>query len=63
MCFSLMFFLMYCPACTKSEDGKLQADSDSGEFWVLFGGFAPIAKKLFTEDDFALEIVPAKLYR
>ncbi|XP_074574968.1 villin-2-like [Curcuma longa] len=44
------------------EDGKLQANSDSGEFWVLFGGFAPIAKKLFTEDDFALEIVPAKLY-
>ncbi|XP_042412347.1 villin-2-like isoform X1 [Zingiber officinale] len=44
------------------EDGKLQSDSDSGEFWVLFGGFAPIAKKHSTEDDFALEIVPAKLY-
>ncbi|XP_042394034.1 villin-2-like [Zingiber officinale] len=44
------------------EDGKLQADLDSGEFWVLFGGFAPIAKKVLTEDDLALEIVPAKLY-
>ncbi|KAG6507445.1 hypothetical protein ZIOFF_032789 [Zingiber officinale] len=44
------------------EDGKLQADIDSGEFWVLFGGFAPIAKKVLTEDDLALEIVPAKLY-
>ncbi|XP_074574803.1 villin-2-like [Curcuma longa] len=44
------------------EDGKLQADSDSGEFWVLFGGFAPIAKKVLTEDDLALETVPAKLY-
>jgi len=28
------------------DDGKLQAESDSGEFWVLFGGFAPIGKKL-----------------
>ncbi|KAL0346231.1 UNVERIFIED_CONTAM: Villin-2 [Sesamum radiatum] len=27
------------------DDGKLQAESDSGEFWVLFGGFAPIGKK------------------
>lgn len=26
--------------CT--EDGKLVGDSDSGEFWSLFGGYAPI---------------------
>ncbi|KAF2307957.1 hypothetical protein GH714_033793 [Hevea brasiliensis] len=28
-------------------DGKLDTESDSGEFWVLFGGFAPIGKKEF----------------
>ncbi|RWV91335.1 hypothetical protein GW17_00046383 [Ensete ventricosum] len=44
------------------DDGKLQADSDSGEFWVLFGGFAPIGKKVVSEDDIVLETSPAKLY-
>ncbi|XP_042448781.1 villin-2-like [Zingiber officinale] len=44
------------------DDGKLQAESDSGEFWVLFGGFAPIGKKVVTEDDVVLEASPAKLY-
>ncbi|MBA0669036.1 hypothetical protein Goklo_001890 [Gossypium klotzschianum] len=27
------------------EDGKLMADADSGEFWALFGGFAPLPRK------------------
>ncbi|WOK96048.1 villin-2-like isoform X1 [Canna indica] len=44
------------------DDGKLQAESDSGEFWVLFGGFAPIGKKVVSEDDIVLETTPAKLY-
>ncbi|CAL9047259.1 unnamed protein product [Musa banksii] len=44
------------------DDGKLQAESDSGEFWVLFGGFAPIGKKVVNEDDIILEASPAKLY-
>ncbi|KAJ8509794.1 hypothetical protein OPV22_000228 [Ensete ventricosum] len=44
------------------DDGKLQAESDSGEFWVLFGGFAPIGKKVFTEDDLDLETTPVKIY-
>ncbi|URD82050.1 Villin headpiece domain [Musa troglodytarum] len=44
------------------DDGKLQAESDSGEFWVLFGGFAPIGKKVFTEDDLVLETAPVKIY-
>ena len=26
------------------DDGKLVAEADSGEFWGLFGGFAPIKK-------------------
>lgn len=46
-----------------SEDGKLVAESDSGEFWVLFGGFAPIGKKAIGEDDVVMETTPAKLYR
>ncbi|XP_008786911.2 villin-2-like [Phoenix dactylifera] len=44
------------------DDGKLQAESDSGEFWVLFGGFAPIGKKTVSEDEHALESTPGKLY-
>ncbi|XP_043690540.1 villin-2-like isoform X2 [Telopea speciosissima] len=44
------------------DDGKLQAESDSGEFWVLFGGFAPIGKKIPSEDDVILEKTPGKLY-
>nr|GLL47437.1 villin-2 [Ipomoea trifida] len=47
----------------KCEDGNLQAESDSGEFWVLFGGFAPIGKKVTTEDDIIPERTPAKLFR
>ncbi|KAH9624489.1 hypothetical protein KSS87_016930 [Heliosperma pusillum] len=44
------------------DDGKLQAESDSGEFWVLFGGFAPLGRKITTEDDAIPEETPAKLY-
>ncbi|RWR95385.1 villin-2 [Cinnamomum micranthum f. kanehirae] len=44
------------------DDGKLVAESDSGEFWVLFGGFAPIGKKATSEDDVTLETTPGKLY-
>lgn len=45
------------------DDGKLDTESDSGEFWVLFGGFAPIGKKVVAEDDVIPEVTPAKLYR
>ncbi|XP_057809185.1 villin-3-like isoform X2 [Salvia miltiorrhiza] len=44
------------------DDGKLQAETASGEFWVLFGGFAPIGKKVATEDDIIPEKTPAKLF-
>ncbi|XP_022766662.1 villin-2-like isoform X1 [Durio zibethinus] len=44
------------------DDGKLDTESDSGEFWVLFGGFAPISKKVASEDDVIPEKTPAKLY-
>ncbi|KAM7524502.1 hypothetical protein LguiA_014404 [Lonicera macranthoides] len=44
------------------DDGKLQAESDSGEFWVIFGGFAPIGKKIASEDDIVPEKTTAKLY-
>lgn len=45
------------------DDGKLDTESDSGEFWVLFGGFAPIGKKVASEDDIIPEAAPAKLHR
>lgn len=49
--------------CTvMPDDGKLDTESDSGEFWVLFGGFAPIGKKVASEDDVIPEATPAKLY-
>jgi hypothetical protein len=41
----------------------LQAESDSGEFWVVFGGFAPIGKKAVSDDDVILETSPTKVYR
>ncbi|ONL98215.1 Villin-2 [Zea mays] len=44
------------------DDGKLQAESDSGEFWVLFGGFAPIGKKAISDDDVVLETTSPKLF-
>ncbi|EOY09225.1 Villin 2 isoform 3 [Theobroma cacao] len=47
---------------TLPDDGKLDTESDSGEFWVLFGGFAPIGKKVAGEDDVIPETTPAKLY-
>lgn len=33
------------------EDGKLMADAEAGEFWALFGGFAPLPKKSPSEDN------------
>ncbi|XP_022765758.1 villin-2-like isoform X1 [Durio zibethinus] len=44
------------------DGGKLDTESDSGEFWVLFGGFAPIGKKVTSEDDVIPGTIPAKLY-
>ncbi|KAM5558783.1 villin-2 [Rosa sericea] len=44
------------------DDGKLDTESDSGEFWVLMGGFAPISKKVANEDDVVPESTPAALY-
>ncbi|KAL1225577.1 Villin-3 [Cardamine amara subsp. amara] len=44
------------------DDGKLDTESDSGEFWVLFGGFAPIARKVASDDEIIPETTPPKLY-
>lgn len=55
-------FMIYFVYFWASDDGKLQAESDSGEFWVIFGGFAPIGKKIASEDDIVPEKTPAKLY-
>ncbi|KAJ0793101.1 putative villin/Gelsolin, ADF-H/Gelsolin-like domain superfamily [Helianthus annuus] len=45
------------------DDGKLQAEGDSGEFWVIFGGFAPIGKKVLSDDDVIPKRTHGKLYR
>lgn len=46
-----------------ADDGRLDTESDSGEFWALFGGFAPIGKKAICEDDVIPEAIPAQLYK
>uniref|UniRef100_A0A0D9W924 HP domain-containing protein n=1 Tax=Leersia perrieri TaxID=77586 RepID=A0A0D9W924_9ORYZ len=33
------------------EDGKLMADAEAGEFWGLFGGFAPLPRKTSSVDN------------
>ncbi|KAE9598731.1 putative villin/Gelsolin, ADF-H/Gelsolin-like domain-containing protein [Lupinus albus] len=33
------------------EDGKMMADPETGEFWGLFGGFAPFPRKTASDDD------------
>ncbi|XP_024637641.1 villin-4 [Medicago truncatula] len=43
------------------EDGRLMADSESGEFWGLFGGFAPLPRKTVSDDDKTIDSHPPKL--
>ncbi|CAN6552107.1 unnamed protein product [Malus baccata var. baccata] len=43
------------------EDGKLMADAESGEFWGLFGGFAPLPRKTATNEDKSFDSYPTKL--
>ncbi|XP_038992963.1 villin-4-like [Hibiscus syriacus] len=42
------------------EDGKLMADAASGEFWALFGGFAPLLRKKDRDEDIISDPHPAK---
>lgn len=44
------------------DDGKLVAEADSGEFWGLFGGFAPISKRSGSEADSHMQTTPGKIY-
>ena len=44
------------------DDGKLVAEPDTGEFWSLFGGFAPIGRRATSEDDNPCESYAGKLY-
>ncbi|XP_031107694.1 villin-4-like [Ipomoea triloba] len=45
------------------EDGKLMADADTGEFWGLFGGFAPLPRKTAIDETKSLDVLSTKLYR
>lgn len=44
------------------EDGKLMADAEAGEFWTVFGGFAPLPRKVAIDnkdskhEDFSLKL-------
>lgn len=45
------------------EDGRMMADAEAGEFWGLFGGFAPLPKKPAFNDDTSAESDGIKLFR
>lgn len=44
------------------EDGKLMADADTGEFWGLFGGFAPLPRRTVSADSKSADVIPTSLY-
>ncbi|KAL0729194.1 hypothetical protein Bca4012_025287 [Brassica carinata] len=44
------------------EDGRLMADAEAGEFWGLFGGFAPLPKKSALSDHQTAESDGIKLF-
>ncbi|XP_024402888.1 villin-3 isoform X1 [Physcomitrium patens] len=43
------------------DDGTLGSEADTGQFWVLFGGFAPLARKAAVADD-APKLTKPKLF-
>ncbi|XP_050373663.1 villin-4 isoform X2 [Argentina anserina] len=45
------------------EDGKLMADADTGEFWALFGGFAPLPRKSANDEDTNFDSHTTTLFR
>lgn len=54
--FGLIYWIIF-----YIEDGKLMADADTGEFWSLFGGFAPLPKRAAADDNRQHEAFPVKL--
>ncbi|KAJ6804015.1 villin-5-like isoform X1 [Iris pallida] len=43
------------------DDGKMMSDAEAGEFWGLFGGFAPLPRKSYNGVDRKTEAVSVKL--
>ncbi|MFS7992490.1 putative villin/Gelsolin [Helianthus anomalus] len=60
--FYVFLIILLSFSVTILDDGKLQAEGDFGEFWVIFGGFAPTGKKVASEDNTIPEETPSKLY-
>lgn len=46
-----------------AEDGKLMGNADAGEFWALFGGFAPLQKKPAIIAEKPVDSFATKLHR
>ncbi|XP_011069945.1 villin-4 [Sesamum indicum] len=44
------------------EDGRLMAEAETGEFWVFFGGFAPLPKKTNTDEPMSADLISSKLF-
>jgi hypothetical protein len=57
----LFFFQDYNYFLFQTGDRKLMADADAGEFWALFGGFASLPTKTFSEPNGKDTACPPKL--
>ncbi|KAL8493454.1 hypothetical protein ACS0TY_024605 [Phlomoides rotata] len=44
------------------EDGKLMSDADTGEFWGIFGGFAPLPRKTNKSESQSADVISSKLF-
>ncbi|KAJ3688018.1 hypothetical protein LUZ61_017182 [Rhynchospora tenuis] len=49
-------------AIVDDEECKPELDSESGEFWAYFGGFAPIAEKAFDENELIPNVTAPTIY-
>lgn len=38
------------------------ADAESGDFWAIFGGFAPLPRKTATDDTQSIDALNTKLF-
>ncbi|KAL8100538.1 hypothetical protein AgCh_032698 [Apium graveolens] len=44
------------------EDGKLTADAKSEDLWAIFGGFAPLPRKVVTDNTQSIDDLPTRLF-
>lgn len=45
-----------------TADGQLMSDADTGEFWSVFGGFAPLPRKTNKRESQSTDVAASKLF-